>query len=78
MAGKKLIAADPEVQMSTTGISVVCAIPRAINPADRSSGITLQFILPCLAKARVNGALLEPGAIMASFIPSWKQISGIA
>jgi hypothetical protein len=44
-------------------------MPKAMNAAERSSAMTLVFILAFLAKAKVRAALLEPGQIMASFMP---------
>jgi hypothetical protein len=77
MAGAKFNAAEPEVQINTTGFLSCCAIPKAIKAADLSSGIILQEIASFLAKAMVKGALLDPGQIMALVIPNWAHIDGM-
>lgn len=63
--------------MRITGLPVESAIPSAIYPADRSSGIIYFLIFACRANARVNGADLDPGEITAVSTPRSLKITGM-
>ena len=86
MAGPRFNTAVPEVVTTPTGPGTCCArrplaIPKARNPADRSSMRTWAVMMPCRsssAKAYVSGADLEPGHTTTCFIPKRTQSRAIS
>ena len=64
-----MAAADPEVVRTATGRFEARAVPRAMNPALRSSSTTVVSIAGFLSSASASGVEREPGQITALLIP---------
>jgi hypothetical protein len=77
-AGWRFAAAVPEVHSTATGVPLACAAPRAKNPADRSSTITLVSIPGSRHRASASGVEREPGERTASRTPQRASSSTIA
>ena len=60
-AGSRLAAAVPEVQVTATGRPVALAMPRATNPAERSSITEVASVSS--ARVSASGALRDPGEV---------------
>lgn len=70
-----MYAADPEVQIKTTGLPVCWAMASAMKAALLSSLNVRQVKCLFLVNANVRGALLDPGQITTSRMPFSAQSS---
>src|SRR4051812_15062440 len=77
-AGCRLAAADPEVHGTAAGMPVARAVPRAKNPALRSSRITDTSISGCRQRATARGVEREPGESTAPRTPQRANSSVMA
>src|SRR4051794_25448531 len=78
IAGCRLAAADPEVQRTAAGLPVASALPRAKNPALRSSRITDTSMSSWRQSATASGVEREPGETTARSTPDRASSSAIA
>jgi len=69
------VGADPDVHKTAHGMEVLLLNPNAINAADRSSKIGVQFIFGCFSKPRTKGVEREPGEKKTCDIPDSNKVS---
>src|SRR3954451_8222551 len=77
-AGWRLAAAEPDVQSTAAGLPIARAVPRAKNPALRSSRITVTSMPGCRQRAMARGVEREPGETTARSTPERASSSDIA
>src|SRR3954467_5890017 len=77
-AGWRLAAAEPDVQSTAAGLPVARAVPRAKNPALRSSRITGTPTPGPRQRATASGVEREPGETTARSTPDRASSSAIA
>src|SRR3954454_15193611 len=77
-AGWRLAAAEPDVQSTAAGLPVARAVPRAKNPALRSSRITVTSMPGSCQRATARGVEREPGETTARSTPERASSSAIA